>query len=80
MPSTPPSPLGRPSHSPGSAGRRRLTGAGCEHEVLRIHYGSPMITAANTVLVPTRVSVKAGYRVDAYSGASGAQRWSLNTD
>ncbi|HXS64149.1 MAG TPA: hypothetical protein VN767_14945 [Streptosporangiaceae bacterium] len=42
------------------------------------HYGSPMITAANSVLVPT-VS-KAGYRVTAYSGVSGAKRWSLNTD
>src|SRR5690242_7336002 len=33
-----------------------------------IHYGSPMITAANTVLVPTRISAKAGFRVVAYSG------------
>ena len=47
---------------------------------LLIHYGSPMITAANTVLVPTRVSAKAGFRVVAYSGTSGARRWSLNTD
>lgn len=47
---------------------------------LPIHYGSPMITAANTVLVPTRVSAKAGYRVVAYSGATGARRWSLDTD
>jgi hypothetical protein len=47
---------------------------------LAIHYGSPMITAANTVLVPTRVSLKAGFRVVAYTGASGARRWSLNTD
>ena len=39
-----------------------------------------MITAANTVLVPTRVSDKAGFRVVAYSGASGARRWSLGTD
>ena len=50
------------------------------HGTLPIHYGSPMITAANTVLVPTRVSAKAGYRVVAYSGASGARRWSLRTD
>jgi hypothetical protein len=45
-----------------------------------IHYGSPMITAANTVLVPTRISAKAGYRVVAYAGSSGAHRWSLRTD
>src|SRR6478609_125380 len=49
------------------------------HELL-IHYGAPMITAANTVLVPTRVSAKAGFRVVAYSGASGTRRWSLSTD
>jgi len=45
-----------------------------------IHYGSPMITAANTVLVPTRISGKAGFRVVAYSGRSGARRWSLDTN
>jgi hypothetical protein len=39
-----------------------------------------MITAANTVLVPTRVSAKAGFRVVAYSGTSGVRRWSLHTD
>ena len=47
---------------------------------LPIHYGSPMITAANTVLVPVRVSVRAGFRVVAYSGISGVRRWSLTTD
>jgi hypothetical protein len=47
---------------------------------LAIHYGSPMITAANTVLVPTRVSARAGFRVVAYSGTSGARHWSLDTD
>jgi hypothetical protein len=50
------------------------------HGTLLIHYGSPMITAANTVVVPTRVSAKAGFRVVAYSGIKGARRWSLNTD
>jgi hypothetical protein len=47
---------------------------------LLIHYGSPMITAANTVLVPTRISARAGFQVVAYSGWSGARRWSLKTD
>ena len=46
---------------------------------LLIHYGSPMITAANTVLVPTRISATAGYRVVAYAGSSGVRRWSLKT-
>jgi hypothetical protein len=50
------------------------------HKALLIHYGSPMITAGNTVLVPTRVSAKAGFRVVAYSGTSGVRRWSLATD
>ncbi len=39
-----------------------------------------MITAANTVLVPTRVSATAGFQVDAYAGATGARRWSVPTD
>ena len=43
-----------------------------------IHYGSPMITSANTVLVPTRVG-KAQFRVIAYSGTTGQPRWSLGT-
>ena len=47
---------------------------------LLIHYGSPMITGANTVLVPTRVSASAGFRVVAHSGTTGARRWSLATD
>jgi hypothetical protein len=51
-----------------------------EHGDLLIHYGSPMITAANTVLVPTRISAKAGFRVVAYSGTNGVSRWALHTD
>src|SRR3984957_8086005 len=48
------------------------------HDLL-VHYGSPMITAANTVLVPTRISTKAGFRVVAYSGATRARRCSRGT-
>jgi hypothetical protein len=47
---------------------------------LPIHYASPMITTANTVLVPTRISAKAGFKVVAYAGATGKRRWSLPTD
>jgi hypothetical protein len=45
-----------------------------------VHYGSPMVTRANTVLVPTRIGAGAGFRVVAYAGRSGARRWSLSTD
>ncbi|HEY3907146.1 MAG TPA: hypothetical protein VGM14_24785 [Streptosporangiaceae bacterium] len=51
-----------------------------QHAVVTVHYGSPMITAANTVLVPTHESGTGGYRVIAYSGTNGARRWSLDTD
>jgi hypothetical protein len=44
------------------------------------NYGAAMITAANTVLVPTRVRPHAGFRVIAYSGATGVRRWALDTD
>jgi hypothetical protein len=50
------------------------------HGALPVHYGSPMITAANTVLVPTRISARAGYEVVAYAGTSGGRHWTLRTD
>jgi hypothetical protein len=50
------------------------------HNELLIHYGSPMITSANTVLVPTRISARAGFSIVAYSGNRGTRRWSLSTD
>jgi hypothetical protein len=47
---------------------------------LTIHYGSPMITKANTVVVPTRISATGGFEVEAYAGATGAHVWTLATD
>lgn len=44
-----------------------------------IHYGSPMITAENTVLVPVRASASA-YRIEARDGFDGSLRWSAPTD
>lgn len=51
-----------------------------QFDSLPIHYASPMITTANTVLVPTRISTKAGFKVVAYAGATGQRLWSLRTD
>jgi hypothetical protein len=47
---------------------------------LLIHYGSPMITRANTVVVPTRVSAANGFQMVAYAGTNGRQKWSFPTD
>jgi hypothetical protein len=38
---------------------------------LYIHYGTPIVTAANTVLVPQRITSGNTYRINAFSGGSG---------
>lgn len=43
------------------------------------HYASPMITAANTVLVPVKTGVGGGFRIDARSGATGDLSWRMTT-
>jgi hypothetical protein len=47
---------------------------------LLIHYGSPMITAANTVMVPVKTGPSNGFRVEARDGATGTLKWNLATD
>jgi len=42
------------------------------------HYGSPMITGSNTVLVPVRT--RNGFRIDARTGATGNEVWRVETD
>lgn len=44
-----------------------------------VHYGSPTLSPANTVVVPVRTS-DGSYRVDARAGANGALIWTLGTD
>jgi hypothetical protein len=43
------------------------------------HYGAPVITASNTVLVPVKTA-NDGFRVDAFNGNNGAAKYILNTD
>src|SRR5262245_33450006 len=47
---------------------------------LRIHYGSPLVTAADTVIVPVKTGAAGGFEVRALSGSDGAARWTLTTD
>jgi hypothetical protein len=47
---------------------------------LLIHYGSPLVTAANTVIVPVKTVPDGGFRVEAINAATGAPKWSQATD
>lgn len=47
---------------------------------LNIHYGAPLITSANTVLVPVKTGATNGFEVNAYNGTTGAAVYSLTTD
>jgi hypothetical protein len=44
-----------------------------------IHYGSPLLTSAGTVIVPVKTG-KNSFRVDAHSQAAGTLLWSKQTD
>jgi len=43
-----------------------------------VHYGSPLVTAANTVIVPVKTGTNS-FRVEAHNGATGARLWTQNT-
>jgi hypothetical protein len=47
---------------------------------LLIHYGSPMIDAANTIVVPVKTGATGGFELQAFNGATGAAKWTVNTD
>lgn len=47
---------------------------------LDIHYGSPLITRANTVIVPVKTGATNGFAVEALAGATGKTNWTLPTD
>src|SRR5215475_1338106 len=48
-----------------------------EGEIL-IHYGSPVITAKNAVIVPVKTDTSS-FRVEAHEGATGKKIWKLST-
>ena len=47
---------------------------------LLIHYGSPVITTNNTVILPVKTGATDGFRIEARSGANGTLIWSADTD
>lgn len=47
---------------------------------LLTHYGSPIISSNNTVLVPVKTTAQGAFRVDARSGSNGALLWNAASD
>ena len=47
---------------------------------LLIHYGSPVITSGNTVIVPVKTGASQGFELNAFNGSTGAELWSQSTD
>jgi hypothetical protein len=47
---------------------------------LYAHYGSPVITARNTVLVPVKTQAQGSFAVNAFVGGTGRKIWTVSTD
>ncbi len=47
---------------------------------LYTHYGSPVITSRNTVIVPVKTGADGGFMVNAFNGTTGRLLWTMNTD
>jgi len=47
---------------------------------LLIHYGSPLVTQSNTVLIPVKTGASNGFRVEAHLSTTGSLVWMQSTD
>jgi hypothetical protein len=45
-----------------------------------VHYGSPLVTQANTVVVPVKTGATDGFEVEGFNGATGRLKWTVTTD
>ncbi|MES2987130.1 MAG: hypothetical protein V4808_04420 [Pseudomonadota bacterium] len=47
---------------------------------LLTHYGSPIVTINNTIVIPVKTAAGGAYRIEGRNGATGAVVWQTNTD
>src|SRR5690242_12431396 len=47
---------------------------------LLIHYGSPLITRRNTVIVTVKTGATDGFQLEGHAGTTGALVWTATTD
>jgi hypothetical protein len=47
---------------------------------LLIHYGSPIVTSKDTVIIPVKTGATDGFRVEALNAGTGAALWTASTD
>ncbi len=47
---------------------------------LLIHYGSPVVAANNTVIVPVKTGAFDGFQINGLNGSTGAPLWTASTD
>jgi hypothetical protein len=45
-----------------------------------IHYGSPVITPANTIIIPVKTGAQGGFELKAMNGATGTSLWTIASD
>jgi len=50
------------------------------NNVLYIHYGSPIVTRSNTVLIPVKTGAPGGFRIEAHLATTGSLVWMQSTD
>lgn len=47
---------------------------------LLIHYGSPVMTQANTIIIPVKTVATHGFRLEVRDGATGSLKWQQSSD